>query len=108
MTKELVKDFIWHRAQAIPGFNPDKVRLDYAGAIIHWDEFEKEGAYGWVCLPVQPISKGGNNDFMSLIPWHHQNAKAKNEDFPYYRTVLSSKDGVNVEQSQEWCFMQKL
>lgn len=108
MNKELLRDFIWHRAIEIPGFDPNNVRLDYAGAIIHWDEFEKEGAYGWVISPILPISKGGNYGLMSLIPWHHKNAKAKNEDYPYYRTVLSSKEGVNVEQCQGWCLMQKL
>jgi len=108
MTQELLKDFIWHRAIEIPGEDSEKTRLDYAGAIIKWDEFGLETEYAWTMTPMLPVSKGGSADFMSLIPYHVKNAEAKGENYPLYETVLTSDGTHNIPFVQKWDMMKKL
>lgn len=96
MTKELLKEFIWHRVKAIEDYDPDERRKDMAAAWIEWDQFETEGEYGWALYPLIPLFKFGSMDWMSLLPLHWQNARSHGENFPYYDTclTLASKNAV--------------
>jgi len=108
MTKELLKDFIWHRAIEAEGFDPKKTRLDYAGAIIKFEEYGQESEYGWTMVPLLPVSKGGKDDFMSLIPFHIKNAEAKGDNYPRYETVLTSDGTRNIPFAQKWDNLKKM
>lgn len=61
MDKDLLKDFIWHRAKAVEGCDPDKRRKDMAGAWIEWDQYETEREYGWGLYPLFHLVK--------VAPW---------------------------------------
>ncbi|EJW89528.1 HNH nuclease [gut metagenome] len=108
MTIELRKDFFWHRALPIPGQDAARVRKDYAGAIIHWDEYEQDSMFGWTIVPLVPYSKGGDDNWMSMLPYHMKNALAKGDDYPCYQTVLSSCGLENISKVQKWDVMRLL
>ena len=108
MTPELLRDFIWHRAKAVEGYDPGKRRKDMAGAWIEWDQLETEGEYGWELYPLIPLSRGGSMDWMSLLPLHWQNAQSRGEDFPRYTTTISSQGETNAPIEKYWDFLKEL
>lgn len=108
MDKQLLRDFIWHRAQAVEGYDSDLRRKDMAGAWIEWDQFETEDEYGWRVSPLIPLSKGGSMDWMALIPLHWQNAQSRGDDFPRYTTIISSEGDTNAPIEKNWNFLKEL
>lgn len=108
MDKDLLKDFIWHRAKTVEGYDPDKRRKDMAGAWIEWDQYETEGPYGWGLYPLIPLSKGGSLEWMALLPLHWQNAQSRGENFPLYTTTVSSNGETNVHVEKHWDYLREL
>lgn len=108
MPQDLLKDFIWHRAIKVEGEDENIIRQDYAGALIRWDEFEQNTEYGWTMTPMLPITKGGKADFMSMIPWHIQNAKSKGDNYTHFETVLTSDANQNITKVQKWENLKKI
>ena len=108
MDKDLLKDFIWHRAKAVEGCDPDKRRKDMAGAWIEWDQYDSEDPYGWGIYPLVPLSKGGSMDWMALLPLHWQNARSRGDNFPLYETAISSVEDTNAKLIKHWDFLREL
>ena len=70
---------VWEKATKQPNNNPDVFRKDYAGAWIRRDDYGKrDKPYGW------------------------KNNESKGDDYPYWKTVLSSEANKNIESVKNW------
>lgn len=107
---EDVKKEIWDKkGQTIDGENPDEVRLDAAGALMHWDKYgDRSNPYGWEVDHIFPESKLRGNvasemidNIENLRPMQWQNNESKGNDYPSYRSVVMAKEGKNVEVIRE-------
>ncbi|MBO7593685.1 MAG: HNH endonuclease [Salinivirgaceae bacterium] len=103
---------IWEIAKLIPGLEDkkDEYRTDYAGAIIQRNMYGKgqnELDFGWTIDHIKPLAKGGSNDINNLVPLQWANNNSKSDDYPQFKTVVSSEKGDdqkwrNVEKIQTW------
>jgi hypothetical protein len=82
-------------------------RKDFAGAWISKSEYGKETEYGWGIALKIPVTAGGNNGMQNLILVHWKNKVEKGENYPDYKTSISSelsKKIENIEKKQSWKF----
>ncbi len=103
---------IWEEAELIPGLEDkkDEYRTDFAGAIIKRNMYGKgqnELDFGWTIDHKYPLAKGGSNDINNLAPLQWANNNSKSDDFPQFKTVVSSKKGEdnkwrNVKKELFW------
>jgi len=100
---------VWAKAEIITGVNDKLYRKDYAGAWMFRDSFkntiedtDNTKTYSWTIVLHRPLSQGGTIDSYNLDPMNVINAKAKGEDYPRWRTQLSSKENENVVKEQVW------
>ncbi|MBI3233185.1 MAG: hypothetical protein HYZ42_03975 [Bacteroidetes bacterium] len=77
-----------------------KFRKDLAGAILAFDDYGKESNFGWEVDFIYPESKGGTDDSLNLRPIHWKNKKEKAENYPDYRTAITSDNRKNIEKVQ--------
>lgn len=108
MDKQLLRDFMWHRAKAVEGYDANKRRKDMADAWIEWEQFETEGEYGWGIYPLIPLTKGGSMNWMDLLPLHWKNAQSRGENFPRYTTIISSDGDANAYIEKNWDFLKEI
>ena len=87
---------IWKKAQTDMDNDPDIWRKDSCGAWINFDQYGKEGKYGWEVDHVFPESRGGKNDFENLRAMHWSNNRSKGDDFPGYTCSVTSNGNKNV------------
>lgn len=102
---EIVKDYIWHRAKVVPGFDKNKIRQDLAGAWIYWDSYNQEDEFGWTIGPLMPVEIGGFDDLAGLQPYHWKNYRSKGLNFPYYSTIVSSEGNRNILLEKKWNYL---
>lgn len=94
---------VWDKASKQPSNNPDVFRKDYAGAWIKRDDYGKrEKTYGWEIDHLKPLSKNGTDDIDNLYPVHWRNNEKKGDDYPRWKTAITSKDNKNIELEQKW------
>ena len=98
--KEL--ETIWQKAIVQEGNLDNTWRQDFAGAWIKKDEYGKDSKYGWEVDHLKPVSKGGSNSISNLVPIHWMNNRTKADDYPNFKTSISSKGTENIEESQSW------
>lgn len=82
---EFVKKHVWEKG--IPAFleDPEKVRKDCCGALMHYNEFGNTSSrYGWEIDHIRPKSHGGVDDIANLQPLHWENNRGKAENFPHW------------------------
>ena len=72
---------VWEKAAIVAGKNPDKVRKDKCGAIIHFDKYGKrKSPQGWEVDHIIPVAKCGGDELENLQPLHWRNNVAKDDD----------------------------
>ncbi len=103
--KDYTADFIWQVWQRAKSVN-DKIknffRQDIADAWIDIDEYGKETEKGWVIAPIRPAPDGDLYDISNLIALHWKNNITKGNNFPVFKTIISSKGPYNIEKEREW------
>lgn len=101
---------VWEKAEIIPGVNKDLYRKDYAGAWMFFSAFIDKinetihdvRNYGWTIVNHKPLSQNGTNDLENLQPMNIINALAKGENYPKWRTKISSRGNENIIKEQIW------
>ena len=93
---------VWEKANIVEGYNPDIWRKDFAGAWIKRDAYNETSAFGWNVVLDKPESKGGNFEMTNLRPMHWQNAESKGDNYPYFKSKLSSLENKNIEKELTW------
>lgn len=94
---------VWQKASKAPNNNPNVFRQDYAGAWIKRDQYgHRDAKYGWEIDHCKPESKGGSDDIDNLYPLHWRNNASKGDEFPTWKTVMSSEGNKNVEKEKHW------
>lgn len=98
-----VIDQVWRKGTPITGFDPDIWRQDFAGAWINKECYGKiETKFGWEIDHLKPESKGGTDDLSNLKPLQWENNRKKGDDFPTFKTVVTSEGVVNVNIERSW------
>lgn len=94
---------VWQKAKVTANNNPDVFRQDYAGAWIRRDQYGKRyEKYGWEIDHCLPESMGGSNHISNLYPLHWRNNASKGDDYPSWKTILTSMGNKNVEEEKGW------
>lgn len=101
-TEEQIEQ-VWQKAKVAANNNPDVFRQDYAGAWIRRDQYGKRNEkYGWEIDHCQPKGEGGTDYIGNLYPLHWRNNVSKGDDYPSWKTVLTSNGNKNVEGEKRW------
>jgi hypothetical protein len=100
---EAIIQKVWEKAIIDPNNSPDIFRKDYAGAWIKRSDYGKRDTkYGWEVNHLKPKSKGGTDDLENLLPLHWKNNSKKDNDYPEWKTEISSCNNQNIEKEQMW------
>lgn len=99
---------VWKKARIQVNNNPEVFRKDYAGAWIKKNEYGKKTDYGWEIDHLKPLEKGGTNDLDNLVPLHWRNNNSKSDDYPEWKTTVSSDGVSNSEKVQTWYIPSKV
>lgn len=108
-TKKQIKE-VWEKAEVIPGVNKDLYRKDYAGAWMFFADFINSsdennldiGSYSWTITNHKPISQLGTNDLENLVPMNVINVITKGQNYPKWKTKISSRGNENIIKEQIW------
>ncbi len=98
-----VIDSVWDKAKVQNNNDKDTWRKDYAGAWINKSAYGNTNSdYGWEIDHKKPSSQGGSNNLSNLEPLHWQNNRTKGDDYPSFKTSISSDGNKNIEKEQSW------
>ena len=97
---------VWNTAEIYTQETKHEWRKDYAGAWIKFDQYGKEGSYGWEIDHAKPESKGGGHELQNLVPLHWRNNRYKADNYPDFQTIVSSDGNKNIEKIQSWNYRQ--
>lgn len=101
-TEEEVDD-VWKKAIKQPDNNPGVFRKDYAGAWIKREDYgDRTKPYGWEIDHLKPLSKGGTYDLENLYPMHWKNNASKGDDYPHWKTAVTSDGNKNTDCVKGW------
>lgn len=103
---------VWEKAKRIENLKEELkeiYRMDDAGAIIRRDKYgDVNSEYGWNIDYRLPISKGGFNHLTNLEPLHWKNNQSKADNYPAWKTVVSSRlidnKCINIEAEKSWYY----
>jgi 5-methylcytosine-specific restriction endonuclease McrA len=94
---------VWQKAQIVSNNNPNVFRKDYAGAWIRRDQYgRRDLPYGWEVDHCRPLAMGGSDDLSNLYPLHWRNNQRKGNDYPNWKTAITSEGVKNVEVEKGW------
>lgn len=94
----------WEKAKTVLGYDANKYRQDSAGAWMQKDKYGKEENFGWEIDHMFPESLGGNENGINLQAMQWENNRTKADNFPSYKTAITS-DGENYKRlEQSWKF----
>lgn len=107
-TKKQIKQ-VWEKAAIIPGVNKDLYRKDYAGAWMFFSAFISNPdeailnirSYSWTIVNHKPVSQK-DDDIDNLKPLNVINAITKGENYPKWKTKISSRGNENIIKEQIW------
>ncbi len=94
---------VWDRAVIVSGYDAAKYRKDVAGAWIQRDKYgdvSNDLGLGWEVDHRRPVTKGGTDDLSNLRPLHWKNNRSKGDDYPEWKSAVSSEDNKNVYKTQ--------
>ena len=97
-----IKDILWEKAVIIDEYNPNIWRKDFSGAWIRKDQYGMESKYGWEIDHLKPQSQGGTDEVKNLIPIHWKNNRTKSNDYPEFKTAVTSEGNTNIDKIQSW------
>ena len=99
---------VWEKGKTVPNNDKDKFRKDFAGAWIKRDEHgNQDSIYGWQIDHQLPVDKKGCDSICNLQPLQWNNNQTKGNDFPGFKTSVTSKDNTNIEKTQSWKYNQQ-
>lgn len=104
---EDVKLKVWAKAKVVPGYNSNIYRKDFAGAWIKYEDYGKTSSdtnFGWEIDHKRPVSKGGSDDLSNLEPLQWCNNRTKGDEYPEFKTSISSENTHNIHKEQSWKF----
>lgn len=104
---ENIKQQVWNKAKEIPGFNSSIYRQDFAGAWIKYEDYGKNTSdtnFGWEIDHKIPKAQGGNDNLNNLEPLHWHNNHTKSDNYPSFKTSISSDGNCNILKEQSWRF----
>jgi hypothetical protein len=93
---------VWAKANVVMGYDPNVWRKDFAGAWIRKDHYGKEWNYGWEIDHLTPVSRGGSDQLVNLIPMHWKNNRQKSDNYPEFESIMTSQDNSNIEKQISW------
>ena len=89
-TKEEI-NYAWSRAKVVKDVDQSKWRQDYAGAWICRDAYgDIKSEYGWEIDHQKPLALDGTYDLDNLFPLQWNNNRTKGDDYPIWKTSISS------------------
>lgn len=86
----LTVEFVWQKAQIVPGSDPRVVRKDCCGAWIWRERYGQTEEYGWEIDHIRPVSAGGTDDLANLQPLHWKNNRGKSDSWPNWTCSVSA------------------
>lgn len=93
---------IWEKATVVPDYDSARWRQDFAGAWIQREQYGLSSEYGWDVCHLVPVSHGGSNAIDNLRPIHWKNHQRKANNYPVFRTSVTSQGDKNVNDEQVW------
>jgi hypothetical protein len=95
---------VWEKAKKIDGYDPGKYRQDPCGAWIVCNQYGERGSYGWEVDHALPESKGGDANPINIRAMQWENNESKSDDFPVYKSAVTSKGNGNIRQEMYYYF----
>lgn len=92
----------WRKAIPQESNNPDVFRKDYAGAWIKKSDYGLKTDFGWEIDHLRPLIKDGDYSLDNLYPLHWRNNRTKDDNYPSWKTSVTSDGVTNVEKDQCW------
>ncbi len=92
----------WRNAQAVEGYDPNVWRQDFVGAWIRRDFYGITNDYGWEIDHKFPSALGGSNMPDNLWAMHWKNNREKGDDYPEFKTCITSEFNKNVYKLRFW------
>lgn len=97
-----LRDLVWRKGTVVPGYDPAKWRQDFAGAWMYYDAYGTIGEYGWEIDHIRPLSQGGEDSIINLIPIQWRNNMVKANSYPKFKSVVTSHGEHNIEKERTW------
>jgi hypothetical protein len=94
-------DEVWQKAKKVEHYNENEYRQDIAGAWIQKDKYGMEEEFGWEIDHYFPVSLGGTDQIKNLQPLQWENNRKKADDFPLFKTIVSSEGKENIKKEKE-------
>lgn len=96
-------DQVWKKGNPITGYDPAIWRQDFAGAWINRACYgQTETPFGWEIDHLKPVSQGGTDEYTNLFPLQYENNRRKGNDFPLFKTAVTSDGIINVKVEKSW------
>lgn len=104
---EEMKRQVWEKGVAVDGYPSDIVRKDACGALIVYEDFDKDDSlFGWRYDYIVPISllqeKGVSDDqikdLRNLRPLNIANIASKGDSYPLYTARYVAEGATNIEK----------
>lgn len=96
---------VWDKAKVQTNVDGNVWRKDFAGAWIKKTEYGNVNSdYGWEIDHAKPSAKHGSNHLNNLQPLQWQNNRTKGDDYPSFKTSISSHLDKNIEQEKSWSY----
>lgn len=94
---------VWQKGQIVQDVDPAIWRKDFAGAWINRACYgQTETKFGWEIDHLKPLSQGGTDDILNLVPLQHENNRTKADNYPVFKTSVSSDGTFNVNIEKSW------
>jgi hypothetical protein len=94
---------VWLKGKEVSGYEKNKHRKDLAGAWMQKDQHgNQDSIFGWQIDHKIPSAKNGCSSMCNLQPLQWNNNQTKSDDFPSFKTSITSENNSNIEHSQSW------
>ncbi|MFD0963239.1 HNH endonuclease signature motif containing protein [Pseudofulvibacter geojedonensis] len=93
---------VWEKAEIVNEGSKNEWRQDYAGAWINKNQYGEESDYGWEIDHANPVSNGGGDELANLMPLNWRNNRTKSDDYPSFKTSVTSDGNKNIEKEKNW------
>lgn len=96
-------EMVWKKGIVLDGWNPEKYRLDAAGAMMVKDRRSLDSLYAWEIDHVLPKSQLEDlgipeedwDNIENLRPFNAKNNNRKSDDYPIYTRALVFDESLN-------------